>query len=187
MKTNFTLLVFILITAAGCEQIKDQIKINKSLDYNASVDVPGVPGLPDTITALPPGGITGDFPKVTEATNSEQYIKEYGTNPDQIISVTLSKMMMEMTQPDSQDFNYLDTIRVYISATGLKEELMGYQYDIPKGAKSIELTRSETNIKDYFLKDSIFFRVNGHFVGLPMKNAKLEVKSTFSLVANPID
>lgn len=175
------------VAFTGCDKIKDLTNITKELEYGAAIEVPGVPGLPDTVTKLPPGGVSGDFPTFKEATNSEQTMKEYNTNADLVTSVNLTKLNLTMNAPEGQTFDYVDTLRVYITATGMSEKLLGYKYGIPKGQKSVDLDREDVNIKEYFLKDSIGFRVNGHFVEVPLDGANMELKSTFTLLANPLN
>lgn len=170
----------------GCDKFKDSIVVNKDIEYNSSLDVEGVPGMPDSITELPNGGVNADFPKVTNATNSAQYMEDYNTSSDLISSLIVSKMSLDMSQPEGQNFDYLDTVRVYVSATGLDEKLLGHKYGIPKGTKLLDLDRSDMSLKEYFLKDSIHFRISAHFIDIPMDGAKMELKTVFSLVANPL-
>lgn len=179
-------MLFAAFIGIGCNQIKDAIIINKDLDYNATLEVNGVPGLPDTVVSLPQSGVRADFPKVTSATNAQQYMTDYNTSGDNVSSVIISKMSLEMTQPDGQDFNFIDSVNVYLSASGLDELLMGYRYDIPKGTKTIDLTREDNNIKEYFLKDSVSFRISAHFVEIPKDSGKMDLKTVFGLVAKPL-
>lgn len=187
MKKALSLILLAGLGFAGCDKIKDLTDISKELTYDGSVEIPGVPGLPDTATIVPPGGITGDFPIFGEATNSQQLIKDNNTSSDLVTHVTLTKLSLAMAAPDSANFNFMDTIRVYIGASGMKEELLGKKNGIPKNVKTVDLDPENINIKEYFLKDSIFFRVNGHFVEVPRKGSKMDLKAVFNLLANPLN
>jgi hypothetical protein len=182
-------LAFILLGTigfAGCDKVKDLTNISKELDYTGSVEVPGVPGLPDTVTMVPPGGITGDFPIFGQATDSKKLMEENNTSSDLVTHVNLKQVIMTMAQPEAQTFNYMDSIRVYISAPGVSEQLLGKKFGIGRDLKSVELDPEDINIKEYFLADSIFFRVNAHFIEVPMDGAKMELKTVFNLVGNPL-
>lgn len=188
MKKGLLAVLVFSVIAAGCaDKVKQLLSFTKEIEYNGSVEIKGVPGLPDTVVTLPSGGLNADFPKLANATNAQQYIKDYNTSPDKISNVIISKLGLEMSEPSGANFDYIDSVKVYISATGMEEHLVGYKYGIPKGTQSIDLTRDDINLKEYFLKDSIYFRINAHFVEVPKDSGKMDIKSVFSLVATPLN
>jgi hypothetical protein len=183
MKKLF-LFAALAIGFAGCVKIKDLTKITQDIDYEETIDIPGVPG---GSKIIPPGGISATYPANGFATNSTETLAKYDTKAENIENLTLTKLSLTMSQPDSQNLNFMDSVRVYISATGLEEKLAAYRYDIGKDQKTVNLDRSGDNFKDYFLRDSIFFRVAGHFVSIPDSNSKMKMNMTFTLVANPLE
>lgn len=171
-------------TIVGCNKLKKLAEINVNFPYSNTVDLPGVPG---GTQVIPPGGISADMPTYATATNSKVYVNQYGTAPDKVISVKLTQLKAEIVQPSSQTFDYIDTIRVYMSATGLPEQLAAYKYGIAKGQTTLNLDCADVNLKEYYLKDTMYFRVNGHFVGIPDSATKIKLSSTFNMRANPLN
>ena len=91
-----------------------------------------------------------------------------------------------MKEPSGSNFDFMDTIRVYVSAQGLEEKLAAKKYGIPKGQQTLELDCEDVNLKEYFIKDTMYIRFGGHFTGVPDSNAKIELTPTFNMLANPL-
>jgi hypothetical protein len=179
------LLAVAVFAFVGCEKIKELADININLDYKETVDIPALPGGIDTI---PPGtGVSAYFPGKGFATNSQQYLNQNKTNAELVKHVKLTKLSAVMQQPTSANFDFIDTLRIYMYSKDLEEKLVAYKYGVPKGQTSLEMDLvQDLNMKDYFLKDSMFVRFGGHFVGIPDSNSKVELSTTFNLLANPL-
>ena len=179
------ILYFVLLTGlAGCDKLKDLGQISKNIDYTSTVDLHGLPG---GVATLPNGGLSAYYPASSMATREKEYMKEYNTTEDKIDGVYFAKFTIDMKKPAGQNFDFMDSVKVYISATNMPEILAAYNYSIPKGQTSVELTRVSDNLKDYFIKDTIYMRVGGHFVGIPDSGAQISANTTLNLVANPLN
>lgn len=168
----------------GCDKVKQLANINKDIEYKETVDLPGLPG-GDTV--VPAGGISADLPRYAMATNSAEYLKQYNTSPNLVTHVKLKSLGMTIVAPDAQYFNFLDSVRLFVNAPGLPEQLAAYKYNIAKGMKTVDMDVADLNLKEYFLKDSMYFRINAHFTGIPDDSTKLEIKSVFNILANPLN
>lgn len=177
-------LALIVLVGFGCKKLKKLANINLNFPYSNIVDVPGIPG---GLPVAPPGGITADLPRYAVATNSQLYIKESGTSTDKIIHVKLKELKGEILQPSTQSFDYVDTLRIYLSAEGLPEQLVAYKYGIEKEQKVLNLQLTDLNLKNYFIKDTMYFRVSGHFIDVPDAATKMKVSSVFNMLANPLN
>ncbi len=173
-----------ILSFTSCDKLKHLTDINKDIEYKETVDLPGIPG-GDTV--VPAGGLAADLPAYSIATNSKQYLAEYNTDAKLVTHVKLKSLTATLLQPSSQNFNFLDTLRLYVSATGQPEKLAAYKYGIAKGQNTIEMDVVDFNLKEYFLQDSMYFRINGHFNGIPDSTSKIELKSVFNLLANPLN
>lgn len=176
--------LLLLVLCLGCKKLKKLANIKLNFPYSNTIDVPGIPG---GLLVAPPGGITADLPAFPVATNSQKYVTESGTNAEKIIHVKLTELKGEILAPSTQDFNYVDTLRVYLSAKGLPEQLAAYKYGIEKGQRTLNLQLSDINLKNYFLKDTMYFRVSGHFINVPDSATKMKVSSVFNMLANPLN
>jgi len=182
MKKRLLIIAAAAFTFSGC--IKNLTNINKEIDYSQEFSFSGVPG---GGTTLPPGGVRANFPIFAFATNAQQYIDQYKTSSDKITSLKLAKCNLTMSLPANGNFDYVDSIQIYLSATGLNEKLAAYKYDIPKGQNTISLDKSTDEFKEYFLKDSMYVRVSAHFVAVPDSNSKINMETGFNMIANPLN
>ena len=173
--------------AAGCKKIKQLANIDVTIPYSQQVSVPQVAG--DTAgVPLPPGGVSLPFPAFPVVTNSQQYIAQYKTSTGKIVSFGLGSMVIDILSPASQNFNFLDSIQIFISANNQPEVLVAYQYAVPKGATMLNLYAvPNVNLKNYFIQDTMYFRVSSHINAVPASGTQLNIVSAFNLVANPLD
>ena len=148
----------VLFVLPGCIKVGQIGTINFDVPYNQEVTVPQVAG--DTFgVALPGGGISIPFPAVPFATNSAQYMVIYGTEANKIISVDLKSLELQIQAPATQNFDFLDSVQVYISAAGQPELLIAYQDGIAKGQTTLNMnTVTNVNLKNYFIQDTIYIR-----------------------------
>ena len=169
----------------GCKKVKDLADISVDLPYTQQVTIPPVDGYTFGFP-LPAGGAGLPFPRIAVPTNSKAYLEQYHTTSAKVIKVGLKSMVIELTSPPSQNFDFLDTVQLYISAPSQAEVLVAYKYGIPKGQTSLILTASDVSLKDYFLQDTMYLRANMHVNAVPAPGAQMNIKSVFNLVANPL-
>lgn len=171
---------------SGCNKIKQLVNINVDIPYNYEVAVPPVSGYSQAVP-LPPGGATLSFPAVPVATNSQQYIQEYGTDSNLVLDVYLKSLAIQIQSPANQYFDFLDNIDVYISTKTLPEMLIASQSNVPKGSGTLTLIPdTAVNLKNYFLQDTIYFRLNTHINAVPPPGEDLNIMSVFHMLANPL-
>lgn len=172
------------LLTVSCKKLKDLATINKDIKYNETAEIPEAI---DLLVTIPPGGLSLSMPKIGMATNSAQYLAEYNTSADLVDEVTLKEVKLTIEQPPTQNFDFVDTIEVYLSGTNQPEKLAAYIYGIPKGVNQITLDRADLDIKDYFLSDTIYYRVYGHYIDKPTKGTQFNLQSTFRLTARLLD
>lgn len=185
-KTIGLMIMITLVIAAGCKKVKDLANISVNIPYTQHVSIPNNTGY-DYGFPLPGGGLDIALPVVPVPTNSKAYLDQYHTNSDKLIKVDLNSLSLELTAPATQNFDFLDTVRLYISAPGQPEALVAYKYGVDKGMKALTLTaNSDVNLKNYFLADTMYFRTGMHINAVPAPGAEMDIKSVFNLVANPL-
>lgn len=176
-------LAIVSLSALSCKKLKSLADVKFSVPYSQSVDVPGLPGNPP----VPPAtGLRASIPTIPVATMSEENIKKYNTSSELIKSVVFTQLKLEVTKPDFQTLDMVDSLWLYVSAAGLPEMLASHAYNIPKGIRVLDLQTNDANIKEYFLKDTMFFRVEGHFNAAPDSASVFIFSSAFDVVANPL-
>ncbi|MEZ5016605.1 MAG: hypothetical protein R2800_06090 [Flavipsychrobacter sp.] len=168
---------------ASCDKLKELTSFSQDFDYKEFIDVPG---LPSQQTQLPQGGASESLPRFGIATNSKEHIEKYKTATNLITDVLLSKLNMTITNPLNSNFNYVDTIQLYVSssASGTNEQLIAYKNNIAKGIQKVDLDVTNINLKEYFILDSMYYRVYAHFVEIPAKETRVELNTTLTMKAS---
>lgn len=184
MKRRLFWIATVLVMVTACNKIKQLININFNIPYDQHISVP--PIAPDV---FPPGGMSVTLPALALPTNSQHYIDSFHTSPDKILRVNLGTLSMAQSgNADTNNFNFVDSIEVYVYGQTLPRQLIAYKYDIPKGIDSLSLdTVSNTNLKPYFLLDTMYIQVAAHYNSIPAGNTVLGIYSVFHVLANPLD
>lgn len=186
-KIMFLTGITLLTLSFSCTKIKQLANINLNIPYSAQVTVPTVQGY-TTGQKLPPGGLALPFPATGIPTNSQQTLAQYNVSSSKIVSVYLQSLSIQIIAPNNQNFDFLDTIQLYISVPLQPEVLVAYEYNIPKGQNTLTLTPvADVNLKNYFLADTMYFRLYAHINAIPASGTQLNISSNFHLLANPLD
>lgn len=180
-RTLIAIVALSVVTVLGCKKLKSVADIKFGIPYKETVDIQGFQN-PGT---FPSQGLTLPLPQIALATNSAEALKEYNTSADLVTSVKLGLMKLTMESAGG-NFDLVDSLKMYITAPGLSEELAAFEYGIPKGTKTIDMDVVDLNVKEYFLKDSIYLKLVGHFYSAPEENTKLTIETRFDAVANPL-
>lgn len=189
-KLTFNIVAISAIIAVAffnsCKKVKSLANINFDVPYNQQISVPssGYPyGVP-----LPSGGVDLPFPAVPVATNSQQYINQYKTSTDKILMVNLKSMSLQVVSPAGQNFDFLDNVKIYISAKSQPEVLVASKTTVPKGQSTLtfDIPSTTVNLKSYFLADTIYFRMQAHINAVPPVGEELQLSSVFHVLANPL-
>jgi hypothetical protein len=174
------------VFAMACNKVRQLANINVDIPYSTTINIPGTAvdaGLP-----FPPQGISLPFPAFPIATNSKQQLAQNNTIAEKVIEADLKTLSLTIVSPPDLTFDFVDSVRLYISAKNLPEQLVAYEYNIPKGLHTLNLTtNTNVNLKDYFLQDTMYFRFYTHINSLPPKtDGQLNVAAVMHVLANPL-
>ncbi len=175
-------LVLLGASVVSCNKLADIIVIRKNVEYTQDQDIPNIP---NPGVAFPTAGVTIPFPKYSLVTNSSTFFKDNNTSSNLLTSVKPHELGITLIQPANTNLDYVDTMRVYISADGLPEVLAAHEYG-KNNASAFNLTPEDVELKSYFLKDSMYVRLEAHFIDYPDSNSKIQVKTSLAVVANPL-
>ncbi len=186
MKKIVFLLIAAVIWVSACQKIKSIANINFKIPFSQSVSVPDVAGYPSG-AVLPAGGLNLPFPPVTVATNTQQYFDQYHASSKNLIAADLNDADIMITAPPGQNFNFLDSIQIFVSSETVPEILIAYLFDVPKGVTKINLVVVPgQDLKRYVVKDSITMRLKAHVNALPFAGTELQTEGAFHVTANPL-
>jgi len=99
-----------------------------------------------------------DIPTPETTTNLSSSIDNNNTQKDLIQKIWLKSLQMSIVKPDGEDFSFLSTIKIYISAEGESEELIAWMDNVPTTASTISLSVTDADLKKFILKDKISLR-----------------------------
>lgn len=166
----------------GGGSITNLADIDFTIEYENSFDFKDVP----TNITIPPGGITFPFPPYEEQTNSKQYLEQYNISESKLKTVKMEEFEAIIQQPANQTFDFMEWIEIYVSAPGLDEQLAVEKKPIPKGIKSFKFDSKNVELKDYFLKETMSYRIVAHFNAAPDSTTVILLKPKIRVIANPL-
>lgn len=179
-RSIFVMAALAVVVLFGCKKVKDLATIEQDITYQEDVPIPF--GFTVPITVNVDTSIRYAF-----ATDYQTYLNSYNTSSDKVISTKMKKLSMRITNPANQNFDFLDTVKLYVYADGLPEVLAAYKTPVPKGTQLVDLDVVDVELKQYFLKDSMHVRLNGFVNTLPQPNTNVNLSTTFRLTANPLN
>ncbi len=104
-KSYLLLLATLLLGAASCKKIVELFTFQVS--DSSSFTVPGTPFVPP--------GVSLSIPGVSVPTSAQSTYKNNNTSADYVKDVTLDRLTLTVTNPSTQNFDFLKSISIYIS------------------------------------------------------------------------
>lgn len=177
-----------LIFAIGCTKLKNLTTISVDVPYSNNIQIPKIYDTSNHIV-FPAGGVSYALPTISIQPNSQQFIAQNNTTVNDITSVSLKSATLQMTAPSGANFDYLDSINVYLSAKSLPTILFASKTSIAKGQNTLNLdVTADSSLKAYFLSDSLYLQANAHFNNLPPASYSIiQATVTFHVTANPLN
>lgn len=163
---------FYVITAIflfnSCDKIDELTKFD--MEYDSTVEIKSTANL-----NLPFDVFTPDV-----ETNSESEFEVNDTRKDLIEEIRLKKLDLNITSPSDQDFGFLESVDIYISADGLDEIRIAYVAEVPQTVgNSISMDLEDVDIKEYIKKDKFSLRLNTVTDEALTNDCSIDVKSVF--------
>lgn len=176
MKKLFFLAV-LAMGLTGCKKAKEGITF--TLSTRAEVVIPS-----STVVNLPINLISPDV-----NTNATSSFESNRTTPALVREIKLSRLDLNIMSPNQTNFDFLRTIRLYMTAADLPEVELAAAVDIPEdGRRSLSLTVNKDNdFKAYLTKERISLRVQATTRQLVTSDTRLEVLPAFEVRASLID
>lgn len=117
--------------------------------------------------------------------NSSESFKSNNTRAELVKEVVLEKLSLTITSPDTQDFRFLKSIRLFIKAPGLNEVEIASKTDIPEDAgKTIDLNTTNVKLDEYIKKDSYTIRTEVVTRQVNSENVAINADMTFKVTAD---
>lgn len=145
---SVSILFSFLLLLFSCDKIDDLTKFN--ISYNQEVTIPS-----SSIVNAPFNLFT---PEVT--TESTSQFESNNTNKDLIEDIRLESLNLTITSPGNGNFNFLRSIRIFISSDDLPEKEIAWKENIENdNSSSLSLETLNEDIQEYIKKDTYSLRV----------------------------
>ena len=172
MKTALFCLAGCLLVISSCKKLAELTQFN--LNYNTET----------TIQAGPASNLPFDVftPEITTASESEYEGKK--TSKNLVQSILLRKLVLKTDQNSGRSFDFLNSIKIYISANGKPELLIAWKEGIPDtigNELALECTTEE--LKDYLAQDKYKLRLEVKTDKIVNQDIKIRIESLFRVDA----
>lgn len=165
-------LLFMALIFSGCE--KSDKLTNFDISYVDEVIIPA--GIPVTLP------FDVETPEIT--TNSETEFTNNNTRKDLIDFISLNSLELTITSPSGGNFDFLNSVAIYISSPNLDETKIAWKDNIPAdGSQNLQLETTGANLKQYIIQDKYKLRVQTTTDELISSDYHLDVKTTFGVSA----
>ncbi len=178
MKKQFLIIAAIALLTASCSLIdklddltKFDLPYDTSFNIEASVDVPL------------PAGQTLSIPTPPISTNSETQFEVNKTAKNLIEEIKLKKLSLTISAPEDGNFDFINSIDLYINAEGMDETKIASATDIPKGSKEINLTVNDVDLTPYITGNEISFKATTVTGEIVTQNIDIDLHSVFHVDA----
>lgn len=173
-KYYLVLLAFVVLGTSSCKKIEELLSFDVS--DSSSFTVPGTPFVT---------GVTLAIPAVTVTSTAQTTYKNNNTSADYVQDVTLSQLTLTVTNPTTQNFDFLKSISLYIStdAAGANKVLLASLASVPTGQTSISLTPAGNKLDQYLKNSSYTLTTTAELAQTLRQNTDVRADSRFNVHA----
>lgn len=175
-KSYLLLLLFLLLGTSSCKKITELLSFQVS--DSSSFTVPGTPFVPP--------GVTLNIPGVSVPTTAQSTYKNNNTSADYVQDVTLDRLTLTVTNPSTQNFDFLKSISIYIAtdAAGSNKVLLASLPSVPTGQTSINLNPAGNKLDLYLKSNSYTLTTTAELAQTLRQNTDVRADSRFNVHAN---
>ncbi len=177
-KKTFLMLGVIAFMATSCDFFDKLDELTQfDLPYDTSFSIDASVNLPI------PAGQTIAIPTPPITTNYEEKFEVNKTAKNLIEEITLKEMTLQISAPDEGNFDFIQSIDLYITAEGLDEIKIASATDIQKGTSVIDLTVSDVDLTPYITGNEISFKATAVTGEILTQDIDIELNSVFHVDA----
>ena len=164
------LLIFALVGVfVSCEKLLDELT-KFEMDFNQTVVIPSSSGVDLPFNVFTPE---------TE-TNSTAEFEVNDTRKDLIEEIVLRKLVMTVNSPEGEDFSFLESIIIYMSAEDLPEIKIAWNEEVSANpGEQLELVTTTEDLKEYIKKDTYTLRLKTVTDEFLSTDYEIDIATTF--------
>jgi hypothetical protein len=133
-----------------------------------------------TVPALTPIGVFS----VPVQTSSQSSFKAQGTDAKHLKEVHLEKISLTITNPTTGNFDFLDKVHIYISASGVAEQEVAFLDPVPQnGSVTIDLNTTGIELVEYIKQETYSLRISTTTNQIINQDVTMKANMTFRVKA----
>lgn len=162
-----------MVFLSACEKLNELTSFN--IHPQASFTIPGQQtGLGEVLS----------IPRQEVATSSAQTFENNNTRKDMVEEAQLNKLSLTITGPENANFDFLNEVKIYISASGESEILLAFKENIPEdGSRVLELETTGENLAAYIKKDQYSIRTDAKVDKVVDEDVHVQADMTLRITA----
>jgi hypothetical protein len=176
MMKNALMFLAVLVLASSCNKEPGEVTFNVNSQSNFVIQGNG--SILNLIEVVTPG----------VSTNWEGDFSNNNTNKDQLREMHLRELVLNITAPAGETFDFLENIHIFISADGLQEAEIAYKDNIPDNiGQTLTLDTKDVDISPYAKKDAFKLRVQAKQRSVNSDDVSIRADMTFKVTADVLD
>ncbi len=169
----YSLYIGIIICSPSCDKLEQLLTF--TISNESSVTIPATPG---------PLNIPVGFVIPGVNSNSSQAFSDNNTDASAVKNIYLNSIELTITSPQSQTFNFLSAVHIYISTNSSNETELAYLDSVPQDADSIALIPTQAALDQYVKASSYNLRVEAVMRQGLTQDVNINIDSKFRVTAN---
>jgi hypothetical protein len=163
-----------LLLLAGCKKIQQLLTFY--IDQSVSVQIPATPLVGQVVSLTP----------LTVTNTSEDTFRNNGTNADLVKDVSLDKLSLTITDPSGQNFDFLNSIEIFIGTNANDQVQLAHLHQVPRGVSTIQLESSRAKLDAYLKAPSYTLSTRVTTGQALTRNVTMRADLRFKVTADPL-
>ena len=144
MRKVLTIISAIILTLSSCKKI-DKLT-NFYMENSVAI----------TISSSDFASLNADIWSYEAENNITELCSNNKTNEESIKSISLNRFTIYISSPDSQTFDFIQSLEVFVNASGIEEKKIAWvQNNSKTEVKKLVLNISDDDIKDYIIDNNL--------------------------------
>lgn len=173
-KSFLVAVLFFALVAVACEKVDDLLTFYIEEEETITVE-----------SHFPIGALVPLTP-VTVTTNSEETFKNNKTRAELVKDVTLNRLTLSITEPATENFDFLKKIEIYISSEGKDEVKIAYLDQVPANATTLNLKSTNTKLDEFIKGETYSIRTKAELAKPVSEDITIKADMRFKVTADPI-
>lgn len=165
MKHTFFLFAMVFTLSVSCKSKSVQFY----LDYNSQF----------TVESSVPINVPFIIMTPEQSTNSSFEFEVNNTRKDLIENIRLEELVISVLSPEQQNFNFLNSIEVFIDSENFTEQKIAYNKNIPSEVNSYECVALKVDLQEYIKEEKFSIRINAVTDQILTSDVDINIYSNF--------